>query len=105
MIRIEEIPIERITEYWDIQYRYLVDDGMITTDEEKDYFQSPEYRDVLKGHMLRISKMEWISCFLRRIDKVHIRKKDNYDYIRNYRKQRRKDVHITNHSGITSRMV
>ena len=40
MIRIEEIPVERITEYWDIQYRYLVDDGMITTDEEKDYFQS-----------------------------------------------------------------
>lgn len=53
MIRIEEIPVERINEYWDIQFRYLVDDGMINTDEEKDYFQSPEYRDVLKGHMLR----------------------------------------------------
>ena len=37
MIRIEEIPVERINEYWDIQFRYLVDDGMITTDEEKEY--------------------------------------------------------------------
>ena len=53
MIRIEEIPVERINEYWDIQFRYLVDDGMINTDEEKEYFQSAAYRDVLKGHMLR----------------------------------------------------
>ena len=53
MISIEEIPVERIEEYWSIQFRYLVDDGMITTEEEKAYFQSPEYRDVLKGHMLR----------------------------------------------------
>ena len=65
MIRIEEIPVERITEYWDIQYRYLVDDGMITTDEEKDYFQSPEYRDVLKGHMLRIPDTLHMIYFVR----------------------------------------
>ena len=53
MIRIEEIPVSRIDDFWNIQFRYLVDDGMITTEEEKAYFQSPEYRDVLKGHMLR----------------------------------------------------
>ncbi len=53
MYRIEEIPVERIDEYWSIQFRYLVDDGMITTEEEKEYFQSAEYRDILKGHMLR----------------------------------------------------
>lgn len=53
MIRIEEIPIERINEYWNIQFQDLVDDGMITTEEEKEYFQSSEYRDVLKGHMMR----------------------------------------------------
>ncbi|MBR4395916.1 MAG: GNAT family N-acetyltransferase [Eubacteriaceae bacterium] len=53
MIRIEEIPVERINEFWDIQFRYLVEDGMITTDEEKEYYQSSGYRDVLKGHMLR----------------------------------------------------
>ena len=53
MIRIEEIPVSRIDDFWNNQFRYLVDDGMITTEEEKAYFQSPEYRDVLKGHMLR----------------------------------------------------
>ena len=53
MIRIEEIPVTRINEYWEIQFQYLVDDGMITTEEEKEYFQSAEYRDVLQGHMLR----------------------------------------------------
>ena len=42
-------PGERIDEYWNIQFQYLVDDGMITTEEEKAYFQSSEYRDVLKA--------------------------------------------------------
>ena len=28
MIAIEEIPVARIDEYWNMQFRYLVDDGM-----------------------------------------------------------------------------
>ena len=38
--------MERINEYWEIQFNYLVDVGIITTDEEKDYFQSLEHGDV-----------------------------------------------------------
>ncbi len=53
MIFIQEIPVSKINEYWDIQFQYLVNDGMITTEEEKKYFQSAEYRDVLQSHMLR----------------------------------------------------
>lgn len=53
MISVEEIPVERIGEYWAIQIRYLVNDGIVTAEEEKAYFQSPAYRDVLKSHMLR----------------------------------------------------
>ena len=53
MIGIEEIPAERSREFWDIQFRYLVDDGIVTTEEDRDYFQSAEYRDVIKAHMLR----------------------------------------------------
>ena len=53
MVSIQEIPVERINEYWKIQFQYLVNDGMITTAEEKAYFQSPKYRNVLKGYMLR----------------------------------------------------
>lgn len=51
MIRIEEIPVSRIHEFWDIQFQYLVNDQMITTEEEKAYFQSVEYRGVLENHM------------------------------------------------------
>lgn len=53
MIFIQEIPVSKINEYWDIQFHYLVNDGIITTEEEKKYFQSAEYRDVLQSHMLR----------------------------------------------------
>ena len=38
MITIEEIQAERIDEFWEIQFGYLVDDGMVVTEEEKIYF-------------------------------------------------------------------
>ena len=65
MISIQEIPVERINEYWDIQFDYLVNDGMITTEEEKEYFQSVEYRNVLKGHMLRTPDTLHMIYFIR----------------------------------------
>ncbi len=53
MLKIEEIPVERVDEFWNIQFKYLVDDGMILTKEEKEYYQSSEYRDILESYMLR----------------------------------------------------
>lgn len=53
MICIEEIPVADIQNFWDIHIRYLVDDSIIEDDEDIDYFQSEEYRGVLKTHMLR----------------------------------------------------
>ncbi|HHT45199.1 MAG TPA: GNAT family N-acetyltransferase [Fastidiosipila sp.] len=53
MISIQEIQVERIDEFWNIQFQYLMNDKMITTEDEKAYFQSSKYRDVLKGYMLR----------------------------------------------------
>lgn len=53
MIQIEEIPVERIDEFWDIHIRYLIDDGIIEDDEDREYFQSEEYRSVIRAHMLR----------------------------------------------------
>lgn len=70
MIRIEEIPVERINEYWDIQFRYLVNDGMVTTEDEKEYYLSAEYRDALKGHMLRTPDTLHMIYFVR--DNVRI---------------------------------
>lgn len=52
-IRIEEIPVERIDEFWQLHYRYLVDDGIIEDEEDKEYFAGAEYRDVIKAHMER----------------------------------------------------
>ena len=52
-VEIEEIPVERIDEFWDIHFCYLVDDDIIEDDEDKEYFQSGEYRDVIRAHMVR----------------------------------------------------
>ena len=52
MITIQEIPVEEIESFWEIQLPYLVDDGIITGEDDKEYFQSSEYRNALKGLML-----------------------------------------------------
>lgn len=52
-IQMEEIPVERTDEFWKIHIRYLLDDGILTDKEDIRYFQSAEYRDILKAHMLR----------------------------------------------------
>ena len=53
MITIEEIPVEKIEDFWRIHYAYLLNDEIITDEEDKEYFQSEEYRGVIKAHMLR----------------------------------------------------
>lgn len=53
MIEIQEIPVENIESFWDIHIRYLIEDEIIEDEEDIEYFQSGEYRDVIKGHMLR----------------------------------------------------
>ena len=60
MIAIEEIPVERADEFWAIQFQYLVDDGMVVTEEEKAYFSSPGYR----GHLETLVR--------RRPDQLHM---------------------------------
>lgn len=53
MIKIEEIAVENINDYWKIHQEYLVNDKIITSDEELEYFTSSKYRDIIKSHMLR----------------------------------------------------
>ena len=60
MITIEEIPAERASEFWAIQFQYLVDDGMLETEEERAHFSGGEYR----GHVERL--------MLRDPDKLHM---------------------------------
>lgn len=64
-IHIEEIPVEHIDEFWKIHIRYLLDEGIITDEEEIRYFQSDEYRNVLKQHMLRLIDKHHMIYFVR----------------------------------------
>ena len=53
MITIEEIPVDRIDEFWKIHLDYLVKDGIIEDEEDIDYFASSECRDIIRSHMMR----------------------------------------------------
>ena len=53
MIQIEEIPLSRIGEFWAIHFPYLVEDGIIEDEEDREYFGGPDYRDVIAAHMAR----------------------------------------------------
>lgn len=55
MITIEEIPVERMEEFWKIHMEYLLRDEIIAEEDEEDkaYFQGDEYRGMIKAHMLR----------------------------------------------------
>ena len=53
MIRIEEIPVENISEFWTLHLKYLIDDAIIDDEEDVDYFSGNEYRDIIKAHMSR----------------------------------------------------
>ena len=53
MIGIEEIPVESLDEFWKSHIKYLIDDEIITEEEDIDYFKGEEYREILKNHMIR----------------------------------------------------
>ncbi len=70
MIIIEEIPIERINEFWDIHINYLVDDGIISDEEDIVYFKGEEYRGILKDHMLRCIDRQHMVYFRRGNERI-----------------------------------
>ena len=65
MISIEEIPVERINEFWKIHIKYLVDDGIIADEEDIAYFTGKEYRGILEGHMIRSTDKQHMIYFCR----------------------------------------
>jgi len=65
MIIIEEIPVERINEFWEIHINYLVDDGMISDKEDIAYFTGKEYRGILEDHMFRSTDKQHMIYFCR----------------------------------------
>ena len=65
MIRTEEIPLSGADEFFDEHIRYLVDDGIISDQEDIDYFTSDEYRGILKAHMVREPDRHHLIWFVR----------------------------------------
>ena len=64
-IRLEEITVNDIDEFWKIHIRYLIDDGIVTEEEDIEYFQSAEYRDIIKAHMIRPVDKHHMVYFIR----------------------------------------
>ena len=65
MITIEEIPVRRINEFWEIHINYLIDDGIISDEEDIAYFKGKEYRGILEDHMIRSTDKQHMVYFCR----------------------------------------
>lgn len=65
MIAIEEIPVERIDEFWREHIRYLTEDGLIEDEEDIAYFTGAEYRGMIRAHMLREPDRHHMVYFVR----------------------------------------
>lgn len=65
MIKIEEIPVENIEDFWKIHIQYLMDDEIISDEEDIAYFSGSEYRDTLLEHMRRDFDQHHMIYFLK----------------------------------------
>ncbi|MBP0969387.1 MAG: GNAT family N-acetyltransferase [Oscillospiraceae bacterium] len=65
MIGIEEIPVSSIGEFWERHIAYLIGDGIITDEEDIEYFSGDEYRSVIEQHMLRDNDRHHLVWFVR----------------------------------------
>lgn len=70
MITIQEIPIEEIDSFWNLHIRYLIEDGIITDEEDIAYFQGEEYRGILQDHMRRMVDRQHMVYFVRDGEKI-----------------------------------
>lgn len=64
MIDIEQIPMEQISEFWAQHIQYLVEEGIATEGEDREYFQSEEYRAVIQDHMNRAQDRHHLAYFV-----------------------------------------
>ena len=70
MIRIEEIPVEDIAEFWMLHLKYLIDDAIIDDEEDVAYFSGDEYRDIIKAHMTRETDKHHMVYFIDGNEKI-----------------------------------
>lgn len=63
-IEIQEIPENALPEFWERHIRYLIDDGIISDEEDVAYFTGSEYRGVLEAHMQRETDRHHMAYFI-----------------------------------------
>ena len=64
-ITLEEIPVEEVDAFWEKHIRYLVEDNIISDQEDIDYFSGDEYRGVILEHMKREKDRHHLIYFVR----------------------------------------
>jgi len=64
IITLEEIPVDRLDEFWRIHIAYLINDGIIDDEEDIEYFSGEEYRGILREHMLREKDKQRFAYFI-----------------------------------------
>lgn len=65
MIGIEEIKPKDLPAFWDAHIRYLIDDGIISDEEDIAYFSGDEYRGIIEAHMQRDRDRHHLVYFMR----------------------------------------
>lgn len=70
MIGIEEISPDALPAFWDAHIRYLVDDGIISDEEDIAYFSGDEYRGIIEAHMRRDRDTHHIVYFVRGVERI-----------------------------------
>ena len=64
-IYIEEIPFAGLDEFWELHIKYLTEDGIISDEEDIEYFSGPEYRGALSSRMSRDRDKHHMIWFIR----------------------------------------
>ena len=70
MITIEEIPVEGLDAFWPLHMRYLIDDGIISDEEDIEYFSGSEYRGIIEANMKRDVDKHHMVWFCRDGEKI-----------------------------------
>src|SRR5574344_325873 len=65
MIKIEEITLADINDFWKAHIDCLLDDEMISSKEDISYFSGRRYRGLLEEHMVREKDKQHMAYFLR----------------------------------------
>ena len=70
MITIQEISIENVNEFWDAHMKYLLEDEIISDEEDVEYFSGDEYRTVVIDHMERPTDKHHMVYFVHDGEKI-----------------------------------